>query len=71
MKETRVSFNKYLILACHYAFMEYDLGIDTERPFFQMDEWMVEMLGSCWVSCISVPDAARMIARKIQEHQEF
>ena len=71
MKKTGLDFNSYIMFACKYAFLEYEFGLDSKAALFQIDESMLEKLGSCWVSFVSVPDAARMIARERQEHQEF
>jgi hypothetical protein len=64
MGETKLDFADYVHLACQYAYMEYDFGIDTEFAVFQLDEYTVEMLGLCWVSRVSVPDAAHLIAMR-------
>ena len=64
MGETTLDFADYVHLACQYAYMEYDFGIETEFAVFQLDEYTVEMLGLCWVSRVSVPDAAHLIAMR-------
>ncbi len=71
MKETRLDFQTYIILACQYAFMEYELGVEGNFALIQLDMNTVEELGSCWVHYVSVPDAARVVARNIQKYQEF
>lgn len=71
MKETRLDFQTYIILACQYAFMEYELGVEGNFALIQLDMNTVEELGSCWAHCVSVPDAARVVVRNIQKHQEF
>jgi hypothetical protein len=71
MKETSADFQTYLILACQYAFLEYELGIGSNFALIQLDMETVEELGTCWVHHISVPDAGRVVAKKIQKHQEF
>jgi len=63
MKETKGSFEKYVQFACYYAFLEYDLGIEGKGAVvFYLDEYILEMLGFCWVSSVSIPDAANLIA---------
>lgn len=64
MGETKLDFADYVQLACQYAYMEYDFGIDSEYAVFKLDEYTVEMLGLCWVSRISVPDAANLVAHR-------
>lgn len=71
MENTRLDFQKYVSVVCQYAFMEYDLGVETEFAIIQVDMNTLEWLGLCWVSNISSPDAARTLARKIQERMEF
>lgn len=65
--KTRLDFAEYLNRACQYAYMEYDFGIQTESALFQLDEYMIEMLGLCWVSWVSVPDAANLIASRTKK----
>lgn len=65
--KTRLEFADYVFFACQYAFMEYDLGIQTEFALFQLDEYTLEMLGLCWVSWVSVPDAANLIASRTKK----
>jgi hypothetical protein len=64
--KTRLDFADYIQLSCQYAYMEYDFGIQTEFALFQLDEYTVEMLGLCWVSWVSVPDAANLIASRVR-----
>jgi hypothetical protein len=64
MRETKLNFANYVSNACQYAYMEYEFGLDTEYAVFQLDEYTVEMLGLCWVSGVSVPDAANLIATR-------
>lgn len=64
MGETKLDFERYVNLACQYSYMEYDFGIDSEYAIFQLDEFTVEMLGLCWVSKVSVPDAAHLVAMR-------
>lgn len=71
MENTHLDFQMYVNAVCQYAFMEYDLGVKTEFAIIQVDMDTLEWLGLCWVSNVSYPDAARIIARKIQEHMEF
>jgi hypothetical protein len=66
METTESGFNKYIQKACQYAFMEYELGIKTSSGLVYLDQTMVDMLGACWISCVSVPDAANLIATVIQ-----
>jgi hypothetical protein len=66
METTGREFNEYVQRACQYAMMEYDLGIKTPVALFYLDSTMVDMLGSCWMSEVSVPDAANLIATTIQ-----
>lgn len=65
--KTRLEFAEYVNRACQYAYMEYDFGIQTESALFQLDEYMIEMLGLCWVSWVSVPDAANLIASRTKK----
>lgn len=62
MGEIKLDFEGYVNLACQYAYMEYDFGIESEYAIFQLDEFTIEMLGLCWVSKVSVPDAAHLVA---------
>jgi len=64
MGETKLEFADYVQLACQYAYMEYDFGIDSQYAIMQLDEYTVEMLGLCWVSRVSVPDAAHLISKR-------
>jgi len=64
MGETKLHFANYVSNACQYAYMEYEFGVDTEYAVFQLDEFTLEMLGLCWVSGVSVPDAANLIATR-------
>jgi hypothetical protein len=64
--KTTLDFASYVQLACQYAYMEYDFGVDAEYALFQLDEWTVEMLGLCWVSKVSVPDAANLVAYRVK-----
>jgi len=64
--KTTLDFASYIQLACQYAYMEYDFGVESEYALFQLDEWTIEMLGLCWVSRVSVPDAANLVAYRIK-----
>jgi hypothetical protein len=64
--KTTLDFASYIQLACQYAYMEYDFGVDSEYALFQLDEWTLEMLGLCWVSRVSVPDAANLVAHRVK-----
>jgi hypothetical protein len=64
MGEIKLDFETYVGLACQYAYMEYDFGVDSQYAIMQLDEYTVEMLGLCWVSRVSVPDAAHLIAER-------
>ena len=64
MGETKLDFEKYVGFACQYAYMEYDFGIESQYAIIQLDEYTVEMLGLCWVSNVSVPDAAHLVAER-------
>lgn len=66
MEKTGKEFNEYVQLACKYAMLEYDLGLKTDVALFFLNQNMIDMLGACWISCVSVPDAANMIATTIQ-----
>lgn len=66
MEKIGKEFNEYVELACRYAMLEYDLGLNTPVALFFLDQNMVDMLGACWISCVSIPDAANMIATTIQ-----
>lgn len=59
-----LDFASYVHRACQYAFLEYDLGVEGDYALFQLDEFTVEMLGLCWVSKVSVPDAANLVASR-------
>lgn len=61
-----LDFATYIRLACQYAYMEYDFGVETEYALFELDEFTVEMLGLCWVSRVSVPDAANLVAHRVK-----
>lgn len=67
--KTSLDFASYVQLACQYAYMEYDFGVETEFAVFQLDEYTVEMLGLCWVSRVSVPDAANLVAHRVKDFQ--
>lgn len=64
MGETKLDFEQYVHMACQYAFLEYDFGVQSEMAIFKLDEYTVEMLGLCWVSGVSVPDAAHLISAR-------
>lgn len=66
MEKTGWEFNDYVQAACQYAMLEYDLGIKTNLAVFYLDASMVDMLGSCWMNSVSIPDAANLIATTIQ-----
>lgn len=70
MGETKLDFADYVHLACQYAYMEYDFGFQSEFAVFKLDEYTVEMLGLCWVSNITVPDAANLIASRARTPPE-
>ena len=60
------AFSKYVQNACQYALLEYELGIDANFTIFYLDPTMVDVLGSCWMNNVSVPDAGNLIATTIQ-----
>jgi hypothetical protein len=64
MGETKLDFAEYVQRACQYSYMEYDFGVESQYAIMQLDEYTVEMLGLCWVSNVSVPDAAHLIAER-------
>lgn len=64
--KTTLDFASYVHLSCQYAFLEYDFGIDGDYALFQLDDYTVEMLGLCWVSGVSVPDAANLVASRVR-----
>lgn len=64
MGETKLDFEQYVHRACQYAYFEYDFGVHSEVAIFQLDEYTVEMLGLCWVSGVSVPDAGHLISTR-------
>ncbi len=66
MEKTENQFNEYVQRACQYAMWEYDLGIKSSVALFYLDPTIVDMLGACWISDVSVPDAANLIATTIQ-----
>lgn len=66
METTEKEFNHYVQMACQYAMWEYDLGVKTSLALFYLDPTMVDMLGACWISDVSVPDAGNLIATTIQ-----
>lgn len=64
--KTTLDFASYVQLACQYAYMEYEFGVNTEYAVFQLDEYTIEMLGLCWVSGVGVPDAANLVAERVK-----
>lgn len=68
MKDTGLTFGDYLIRAFEYAFMEYDFG---NGGFFQMTPAMMEHVGTCWMTCVSIPDTAHYIAKNLKENILF
>lgn len=64
MGETKLDFANYVQRACQYAYMEYDFGVYSQYAIIQLDEYTLEMLGLCWVSRVSVPDAAHLVAER-------
>lgn len=70
MEKTGREFNEYVQRACQYAMWEYDLGIKTSIALFYLDSTMVDMLGACWISEVTIPDAANLIATTIQLDSE-
>lgn len=66
MRDTKLDFEKYVHSACQYAYIEYDLGVKSAYALISLDEHTVEMLGLCWVSRVSVPDAANLIAYRVK-----
>ena len=65
--KTTLDFASYVQLACQYAYMEYEFGVSTEFAVFQIDEYTIEMLGLCWASGVSVPDAAHLVASRVRQ----
>lgn len=66
MRDTKLDFEKYVHAACQYAYMEYDFGIESDYALISLDEYTVEMLGLCWVSRVSIPDAANLVAHRVK-----
>jgi hypothetical protein len=62
-----IDFNMYVMLTCQYAFREYDLGIKTSAALFHLTQEAIDYLGTCWMTCAPVPNAANFIAQKIKE----
>ena len=64
--QASLTFNRYVMAVCKYAYLEYDFGIQSNAAVFQLDQSTVEHLGFCWSSCVPIPDAANYVARKIK-----
>lgn len=62
-----IDFQSYVYLVCQYAYLEYDFGINSKFALFHLNEEIVEHLGASWVSCVSVPNSANFLAKKIKE----
>ena len=63
MEGTGLDFNRYVMMACRYAYLEYDFGISSPAALFYLDKNAIDHLNACWLSCVSIPDAANFIAR--------
>jgi hypothetical protein len=68
MKKTGLDFNKYVILACKYAYQEYEFGINSHGALFQLNREAIEKLNACWIGCEPIPNAANFIAKMVQGH---
>jgi len=69
MKETGLSFNKYVMLACKYAYLEYEFGIDSNAALFYLNQEAIDHLEACWLSCVPIPDAAHSIAKMVKKEE--
>jgi len=67
MKETSLDFKKYLMMACKYAYLEYEFGIDSPAALFYLNQEAIDHLNACWLSCVSIPDAANFIAKMVKK----
>ena len=65
MRDTGITFGDYLTLAFEYAFMEYDF---EKGGFFMMTPEMMEHVGTCWMTCVAIPDVANYIATHLKEN---
>jgi len=62
-----LDFQDYVQLVCQYAYLEYDFGINSNFAIFQLNQEIIEYLGSCWISCVSIPNASNYLAKKIKQ----
>jgi hypothetical protein len=69
MKETGLDFNKYVLLTCKYAYLEYEFGIDSPAALFYLNQNAIDHLNACWLSCVPIPDAANSIAKMVQKEE--
>lgn len=67
MKETGLDFNEYVLLACKYAYLEYEFGLDSNAALFYLGKEAIEHLNACWMSCVPIPNAANSIAKMIKK----
>jgi hypothetical protein len=67
MKQTRLTFNRYVMAVCKYAYLEYDFGLNNKSALFQLNREAIDHLGECWTSFVSIPDAANYVAKKMKE----
>jgi hypothetical protein len=67
MKQTRLDFNAYVILACKYAYLEYEFGINSPAALFYLNQKTVDYLKECWISCVPIPNAANFVAQMIKK----
>jgi hypothetical protein len=61
--KTHINFFEYVQLACQYAYLEYDLGVESSSALIFLNQQAVEALNCCWKNLVSVPDAAHLIAK--------
>jgi len=69
MKETSLDFKNYLMVACKYAYLEYEFGIDSPAALFYLNQEAINHLSECWLSYVSIPDAANFIAQMVKKDE--
>ncbi len=66
--KTGIEFNEYVQRACQYAYLEYDLGVESEFALFYLSAEAVEGLESCWKNLVSIPDAGHFVAKMVKSY---
>lgn len=64
--KTGKDFNNYVLHTCRYAYEEYDLGVNSSA-IIHLNQESIDYLGTCWMTCEPIPNAANFIANKIKE----